>query len=327
MKLVKKICLMISLLIGMSIFAEPTITEVVAKQRFPWNGLVDIKCKVTGIENSWPYKFFIEAIRPDEGITNKVTQFWVVQNGMKQSNFNVNSNDDYHLIWDAKADFGSIRCTNMIVCVTIGLGGIQLWKNGPYWAECNVGATKPEEYGYYFWWGDTVGYTNTESGWNSVKGGRIWFIDEGKAASTSYKGKSSLLSAGYIDSTGNLAPAHDAATEYFGSPWRMPTEDEIGALINNCTTTWTTRNGVYGQLVTGKDNYSDKSIFLPATGYGSDTRLWYRGVLGCYWSSTPHSDYTQYACFLRFDSSGFAIPRPPAGGICRYTGLSVRPVR
>ncbi len=38
------------------------------------------------------------------------------------------------------------------------LGGVQLWVNGPYWAECNVGAITPEEYGYYFWWGDTVGY-------------------------------------------------------------------------------------------------------------------------------------------------------------------------
>ena len=23
---------------------------------------------------------------------------------------------------------------------------VQLWEGGPYWAECNVGATKPEEY-------------------------------------------------------------------------------------------------------------------------------------------------------------------------------------
>ena len=35
--------------------------------------------------------------------------------------------------------------------------GVQLWKGGPYWAECNVGATQPEECGYYFWRGDTVG--------------------------------------------------------------------------------------------------------------------------------------------------------------------------
>lgn len=30
------------------------------------------------------------------------------------------------------------------------------------------------------------------------------------------------------------------------------TDAEFVALIDNCTTTWTTRNGVYGRLVTGK---------------------------------------------------------------------------
>ena len=32
---------------ALTMFAEPTVTDVVAKQRFPWNGLVDITCKVT----------------------------------------------------------------------------------------------------------------------------------------------------------------------------------------------------------------------------------------------------------------------------------------
>ena len=48
-----------------------------------------------------------------------------------------------------------------VVTIAEGLGGVQLWENGPYWAECNVGATSPEEYGYYFWWGDTVGYSRS----------------------------------------------------------------------------------------------------------------------------------------------------------------------
>ena len=50
------------------------------------------------------------------------------------------------------------------------LGGVQLWENGPYWAECNVGATKPEEVGYYFWWGDTVGYKRVGDRWDAVDG-------------------------------------------------------------------------------------------------------------------------------------------------------------
>ena len=205
------------------------------------------------------------------------------------------------------------------------LGGVQLWENGPYWAECNVGATKPEEYGYYFWWGDTVGYTNTGSGWISVKDGTsISFSGSGTADSTYRKDNAELLSLGYIDSTGNLAPVHDAATAHLGSPWRMPTTEEISALVSKCITTWTTRNGVYGRLVTGKGAYSDKSIFLPAAGYGYALYLDLAGLYGSYWSSTPYSGISDRAWYLGFDSGDF---REYYYYYSRYDGLSVRPVR
>lgn len=203
------------------------------------------------------------------------------------------------------------------------LGGVQLWENGPYWAECNVGATKPEEYGYYFWWGDTVGYTNTGRGWISVKDGTsIRFARPGTATSTFRKSDSELLSAGYIDSTSNLVSKYDAATAHLGSPWRMPTNDEIGALVNNCTTTWTIKNGVYGRLVTGKGAYSDKSIFLPAVGYGTGSHLDYADSFGRYWSSSPNLDDSNYAWSLYLDSGDFY-----QDDTLRYRGRSVRPVR
>ena len=211
-------------------------------------------------------------------------------------------------------------------CVSIvdeQLGGVQLWENGPYWAECNVGASKPEEYGYYFWWGDTVGYTNTGSAWISVKDGTsISFSDSGTAASTYGKSDSELLSAGYIDSTTNLVAAHDTATAHLGSPWRMPTDAEFAALLDNCTTMWITTNGVNGQLVTGKGDYANRSIFLPAAGYGYDSRLDELGSFGYYLSSTPISDIPERAWSLNFLSDG----------IYRYFydrcfGRSVRPVR
>ena len=86
---------------------------------------------------------------------------------------------------------GALLLTNASYVVTIaeaGFGGVQLWANGPHWAECNVGAEKPEECGYYFWWGDTVGYTNTGSGWISVDDGtEFLFISSGTAGSTCYK--------------------------------------------------------------------------------------------------------------------------------------------
>ena len=202
-------------------------------------------------------------------------------------------------------------------------GGVQLWEGGPYWAECNVGASTPEDYGYYFWWGDTVGYTNTGSGWISVKDGTsISFTDSGTAASTYRKDNSALQSAGYIDSTGNLVAAHDAATAHLGAPWRMPTSDEIQALVNNCTTTWITTNGVSGRLVTGKGAYANRSIFLPAAGNGNDSSLYNPGTNGYYRSSTPFSGNSGYAWGLYFDSGYFY-----RGNGGRYGGQSVRPVR
>ena len=203
-------------------------------------------------------------------------------------------------------------------------GCVQLWENGPYWAECNVGASKPEEYGYYFWWGDTVGYTNTGSGWISVKDGTsISFGYSDMSLSTYGMNGSALQSAGYIDSTGNLVAAHDAATAHLGAPWRIPTSDEIDALVSNCTTTWITTNGVYGRLVTGTGSYANRSIFLPAAGSGYGSRLNDPGSLGFYWSSTPISNISRSAWYLSFDSSNFYRDYDYR----RCYGQSVRPVR
>ena len=214
------------------------------------------------------------------------------------------------------------------------LGGVQLWENGPYWAECNVGATKPEEYGYYFWWGDTVGYTRSGGTWTDdwYYSGVTWVSSAGTRMGSSPfdystcptydKGNSTLQSQGYIDSTGNLVAKYDAATAHLGAPWRMPTDAEFSALISNCTTTWTTRNGVYGRLVTGKGAYASKSIFLPAAGFDDDSILLGPGSLGYYWSSTSTSNDPGYAWGLLFNSGYF---RRYDG--YRYHGQSVRPLR
>ena len=215
-----------------------------------------------------------------------------------------------------------------------GLGGVQLWENGPYWAECNVGAIKPEEYGYYFWWGDTVGYTRSGGTWidNRFYSNVMWVSSTGERMSSSPftdyscptygKDDAALQSAGYIDSTGNLVAAHDAATAHLGVPWRMPTRAEIFALINNCTTTWITTNGVSGRLVMGKGDYANRSIFLPAAGYGDGSGLSDPGSLGYYWSSTPFSVFSIHASGFDFNSSSFSQVDSS-----RFSGQSVRPVR
>ena len=217
----------------------------------------------------------------------------------------------------------------------VSLGGVQLWENGPYWAECNVGASEPEEFGYYFWWGDTVGYTRsggtlglfglyTSVTWVSSTGEQMSSSPFSPSSCPTYgKDDSELLSVGYVDSTGNLAPEYDAATAHLGAPWRMPTDAEFAALTNNCIATWITTNGVSGRLVTGTGAYADRSIFLPAPGYGSGSNFGNPNSHGYYWSSTPDSGDSHYAWYLDFNSSLFQ--RYIYYG--RQYGLSVRPVR
>ncbi len=210
---------------------------------------------------------------------------------------------------------------------------VQLWEGGPYWATTNIGAEKPEDYGLYFWWGDTVGYTRSGGTWTDdyYYSGVTWVSSAGEQMSSSPfvdsscptygKDNSALLSAGYIDSTGNLVAAYDAATAHLGAPWRMPTDAEFSALIDNCTTTWITTNGVSGRLVTGKGNYANRSIFLPAAGRGNDSCLYYPGSRGFYWSSTPYSGDSNFAWNLYFSSNFYRSIN------YRYLGQSVRPVR
>ena len=311
----KLMMLLVIAAMAMGMMAETANTVKVTKfhQSYPYSGKATVEYTVGGTLPANAVAEFI--INTDDASATFV-----------QSNIVTGANT--FTIDFASFFGGALLLTNASFVVTIAegtaqLGGVQLWENGPYWAECNVGAEKPEEYGYYFWWGDTVGYTNTGSGWISVTDGTsILFTDSGTAASTCGKDNSALLSAGYIDSIGNLVAAHDAATAHLGVPWRMPTSDEIEALDNNCTTTWITTNGVYGRLVTGKGAYANRSIFLPAAGFGDYSHLDDPGSGGNYWSSTPYSVSSSRAGSLLFNSGYFMRV-----SYYRYIGQSVRPVR
>ncbi len=176
------------------------------------------------------------------------------------------------------------------------------------WATCNIGASKPEEYGDYYAWGETITKLNyTES--NSITHG---------------KSISDLQSSGVIDAKNNLTANYDAASKNWGGTWRMPTLEEFCELLdkNNCTWSWTTKNGVYGRLVTSKKN--GNNIFLPAAGYRNGTSLIQDGSWGYYWSPNARDDtysYYSYCPYFNADFYGWYL-------YCdyRYYGLSVRPV-
>ena len=145
------------------------------------------------------------------------------------------------------------------------------------WATCNVGATEPEEYGYYFAWGETKPKSTYYYHWETYK------LCNGKEYSlTKYNNRRNY---GTIDNKTVLEAADDAATANWGGSWRMPTDVELTELCEQCTWTWTTQNGVKGFNVTSKSN--GNSIFLPAAGYCFGTSFDYVGEQVFYWSRVP----------------------------------------
>ena len=303
--------------------AEPVVTDVVAKQRYPWNGLVDITCKVSGISGTTQWKFSVAAVMPDTGNARKVSQFWVVKNGVNSTDKKVQANGNYNLLWDAKAELGQVVYDNMVMRVTvIDHDMVQLWEDGPYWADTNIGAEKPEDYGYYFWWGDTVGYKREKNKWVATDGSSSNFSFSEGNAPTYGKNIATLQSEGWITADSVLVPAHDAAHVHWGGDWRIPTQQELSDLDSKCDWTWTTMNGVKGYVVKGKGVYASASIFLPCAGGGYGTSLDFAGSFVYYWSSVPESDFNVRALGLLFDSSGHGT-----GDNSRDNGQSVRPVQ
>ena len=303
--------------------AAPTVTDVVAKQRYPWNGLVDISCKVEGIDEAkGDWHFILLAVFPNSDNATKLSKFWVMRDGVKSSNLAVDTNGAYRLLWDAKADLGEVRYTNTVVRVTVDRAGVQLWEGGPYWATTNIGAEKPEDYGYYFWWGDTVGYKRENDKWVASDGSNSNFSFTSGNTPTCNKSVSTLQSEGWITADGVLAPEHDAAKKHWGGDWRMPTRQEFDDLRTKCDWVWATTNGVNGYTVRGEGNYSSATIFLPCAGSGDGTSLCNAGSYGDYWSSVPLSDSSFDAWNLSFGSSYHGSYHD-----YRYRGQSVRPLQ
>ena len=178
----------------------------------------------------------------------------------------------------------------------IDVNWVQLWKGGPKFAAYNVGATSVTEYGGYYTWG---GNQDVQS----------------------------VTSPTYNTGTSTLTGLDDTATKLWGSNWRMPTQAELQALLDNCDVKWTNDykgdgTNIKGTIFTGKQGtaFASNSVFLPAAGICSDGDVFDQGLNGYYWSSTPNG--SSHAYYLYFYSGYQGVNFDYR----RYYGDSVRAV-
>lgn len=172
------------------------------------------------------------------------------------------------------------------------------------WATCNIGATRPEEYGDYIAWGEI-----------EPKGEYTLFsyFDTANLGET-YRYY-------HYQSGGHqiLEKDEDAAHERWGKNWRLPSNKEQDELREKCTWKWTQLNGVGGYEVTGPNG---NSIFLPAAGYRYDYQYNLEvGNVGVYWSRSLSYNHSGRAMVLDFNPKGVSWQDRS-----RYLGCSIRPV-
>ena len=165
------------------------------------------------------------------------------------------------------------------------------------WATCNLGATKSSENGELYAWGETA--TKSNFTWSN-------YVYANGSSST-------------VMNIGNdiAGTQYDAATALWGEDWRMPTEEEFKELLEKCTFTVATVDGVKGGKFTGP---SGNSIFLPYAGCIYDGSVVGKGSRALYWTSTLTSTSQKASAF--YITSG----KPFMSTGYRRSGFSIRPV-
>lgn len=198
------------------------------------------------------------------------------------------------------------------------------------WATCNLCETgfvsSPEEYGDYYAWGElepryAQGHSQDSpcSDWRTINEETItgyYFYDNRPLAKYNFNSE-----FGTVDDKTDLGDydyVDDAAKQTLGGNWRIPTEAEWQELLENCTWTWTTQNGVNGHLAVADNG---NSVFFPAAGGRTDRILNSAGSSAYYWSSSLYTFDSHRSWHMLFSSS-----RSELSNTSRNIGCSVRPV-
>jgi hypothetical protein len=240
-----------------------------------------------------------------------------------------NSNSEYELYKNSSQyvtpEVSLIEETNTVFYVP--KQGLYEWvdlglPSGMLWADRNVSAEKPEEYGLYFAWGETQGYsgiTDTKKFyWSDYK----FHTYQSNQPYSTFRGVTKYntdSSKGTVDNLTVLEQVDDAAYQS-DNTCRMPTKDEYQELLDNTTPTWETLNGVNGWRFTS--NINGNSIFLPATGTCNRGLIAGSGSFGYYWSSSLLENDPKRSWMLYFNTAIMEM-----SGNSREVGFPIRPVK
>ena len=199
------------------------------------------------------------------------------------------------------------------------------------WANCNIGAKQPRDYGAHQAWGDSTGvlFSAQGIGWND--NGYTWNTD---------------------NYGGNNPPADisdselDVVTKYWGDGWRIPTLSEAKELCEQCQWKLQIWGDVKWYEVIGPNG---NSIIMPLAGIYRDDLYsanrfhigpWYVNELGYYWTSTSCTtpgtaeergygvnDGVATAWHFRFNSNNGDDVTPVFIDYLRAYHMSIRPVK
>ena len=261
-----------------------------------------IKCQITTTDRKTTYVGFTKDGRLDIQYENCGCVLFPSKWNMDWSTFRITKEDKRFEPFQKNIDKGIN--SNGFVYVDLDL------PSGTKWARMNVGAYKPSDFGLYFQWGDTQGYTKNQVGKDKQFSSNL----------TDYKFGMNSCFAKYVTKGTTLDLEDDAAHVHMGGDWHMPTSNQIQELVDNTINTWTTQDGVNGRLFTSKKD-SSKFIFIPAAGFACDGSVHDSRDSGFVWSSMLGTSYVGYGKDLGLDS-GFAY----FGYGNRFNGNSVRGV-
>ena len=222
--------------------------------------------------------------------------------------------------------------------------------SGTKWAKMNVGANSETDYGLYFAWGETQGYTADQVGTDkNFSWSDYALTEDGGSTFTKYNAN---------DKKTHLELTDDAAHINWGGDWHMPNRAQCLELLTETKNGFVTSAGIFTQYAwsgSDSDGYSSPTettatisdwntagylffksdvsdmdaaitsgdyLFIPAAGYCGGGRVSNVGFYGGVWASALNSESVEDAWDFYFVSVGAGVSYLSG----RYGGLSVRGV-